>query len=603
MHRFTRLCLLVLLCALAGYATAEPPLLVVLTETGSVKDGLPVLAPHPDGKRVAAQLDRGLAGDLLRVYRHLQTRLHRTHGKPVEPAYLLLSTNQGGFARYGFWLGGQKKPDAAYVDVHRDWELSGRFGAVDQIFPHELGHAIFHQLGIEPPDSGGANQVHAVGVRTDRFTAFNEGFAEHFQVMAVDHPLAAPETRALAKARDLDLAAQSHLERYRRELSSSFAPATRMRIGFPLWYSNDERVLRYFAVKRNDFAREPSIPEHLLTRPDRLEAYLLENTLPGNATGALKPLERLIVHEGALSAFFFHWATNDALRQIRQNAAFYETFGTTAEAVTPLQNVYLKLFHVLEVRKPRDASTLAAAYRALFPDEAVALDAVVAEAFHTRSLDVPPEIWVVNADFRTGTTVFDQFRGAPRAHTFDLNAASIVDLTTVPGVTPALARKIAVSGPYASIEALASVPGVTPELLGRFRTMARGMDALRAADEESLSMQQIFVPFLGRAGIAFLLAWAACGVVYAAVRRRGPRRPSMVRILASGFGAAFVGIAASWISGNPVLPLLAVVILFGLPAAAWQFSRHRSLRPAMTAIGVWVATVVPAILVTTPWVR
>jgi DNA uptake protein ComE-like DNA-binding protein len=376
-----------------------------------------------------------------------------------------------------------------------------------------------------------------------------------------------------------------------------------MRMGFPLWYSNDERVLRYFAVKRNDFVREPRIPEHLLTRRDRLDAYLLENTLPGDAKGALKPLERLIVHEGALSAFFLGWATNDALRQIRRNAAFYESFGTTAEAVTPLQNMYLKLFHVLDVRKPRDASALAAAYRRLFPDEAIALDAVVAEVFHARTLDVPPEIWVVNADFRTGTTIFDQFRGAPRAHTFDLNAASVVDLTTVPGVTPALARKIASSGPYASIEALARVPGVSPDLLERFKTMAKGMDALRAADEETLSMQQILLPFLWRGGIALLLAWAACGLVYGMVRSRVTQRPSVGRIIASGFGAALVGVTASWISGNTIVPLLAVIVLFGLPAAAWQVYRHRNHRLAAAAIAVWAATVVPAILVTTPWVR
>ncbi len=68
---------------------------------------------------------------------------------------------------------------------------------MDQIFPHELMHIIVRQLAGEPRVSGG-NQVHAVGVRTDPVVAFNEGFAEHVQVLAVDDPAAAAETGALA---------------------------------------------------------------------------------------------------------------------------------------------------------------------------------------------------------------------------------------------------------------------------------------------------------------------------------------------------------------------------------------------------------------------
>ncbi|MGZ8869165.1 MAG: ComEA family DNA-binding protein, partial [Thermoanaerobaculia bacterium] len=421
---------------------------------------------------------------------------------------------------------------------------------------------------------------------------------EHFQVMAVDHPDAAPATRARANARDLDLAAQRHLAAYRSELTASLAPAARMRIGFPLWYSNDERVLRYFAVKRNEFAREPRVPEPLLTRRDRLAAYLLENTSPGDAGGAIKSPGRLISSEGALSAFFHRWATNGALQRSGRDAAFYELFGTTAAEVTPLQNVYMKLFHAMEQRRPRDARALVTAYRELFPDEAALLDSAVADVFHVRSLDVHSEIWLANADFRTGTTIFDQFRGAPRVHTFDLNAASMVDLTSVPGVTPALARTIARSAPYTSIDDLARVPGVSAELLSRMKAMVRGMDALRAADEESLSMQTIFLPYLWRVVIVLLLATIAGAGLYRLARGRA----GVLRMIASGLGAALVGVIASWISGSIVIAIGAVIVLFGIPSALWQVYRRRSLRPALAALGVWAVTAVPAVIVTTPWV-
>jgi hypothetical protein len=56
----------------------------------------------------------------------------------------------------------------------------------------------------------------------------------------------------------------------------------------------------------------------------------------------------------------------------------------------------------------------------------------------------PPPLLVVLTDTgreRDGlpvyTTLFDQFRALPRRHTFDLNAASLVDLLTVEGVTSA----------------------------------------------------------------------------------------------------------------------------------------------------------------------
>lgn len=113
-------------------------LIVVLSDTGQTRDGLPVFVRHPQSAKIAAQLDRGVTGELLRVYRLLQVRRQRMNGAEVEPAYLLLSDRQGGFAKYGFWLGAKKKSQAAYVDVHRDWKISGEFGAIDQIFPHEL---------------------------------------------------------------------------------------------------------------------------------------------------------------------------------------------------------------------------------------------------------------------------------------------------------------------------------------------------------------------------------------------------------------------------------------------------------------------------------
>src|SRR6185436_9524177 len=176
------------------------------------------------------------------------------------------SDNQGGFPRFGLYSD-DADPGLAYIDLHRRSLPSGRFGAIDQIFPHELLHVIVHDLAGPPPD-GNATQVHAIGVRTDRVTAFNEGFAEHGQVMAIDDPDAPPETKALAADAILSRGAFDRMEAYRRALSAPWSTAQKARMTFPLWFSQAEQVLRYHAVRANLFARAEPVPPFLLTRRD-----------------------------------------------------------------------------------------------------------------------------------------------------------------------------------------------------------------------------------------------------------------------------------------------------------------------------------------------
>ena len=89
------------------------------------------------------------------MYAREQEYLRRKTGKSPEPAYLVLSDRQGGFPQFGFYLGDEKKPDAGWVDLHRSSTRSGRFGAMDQIFPHELFHVIVRQLAGAPRQSDG----------------------------------------------------------------------------------------------------------------------------------------------------------------------------------------------------------------------------------------------------------------------------------------------------------------------------------------------------------------------------------------------------------------------------------------------------------------
>lgn len=576
---------------------ADKPLLVILEETGQVRDGIPVLRVHPENARIAAAVGRGWAGRLLRLYRWEQWYLSGQGGGDLESAYLLLSNNQGGFPRYGFYLGNEDKRNAAYVDLHRGSTISGEWGSVDQIFPHELGHILLKQLG--PIDlAGGANQVHAVGVRTDPSVAFDEGFGEHFQILALDDPGAAPETRALLSDSRALAKAEERLAGFRSELTARFAPFARCRMTTPLWFSAMEAVIRYHDVKANLFAREADVPSNLIRR-DIYSAYLLENVMPGDAHGRPKSAARMLSTEGVVSALLHRWATSDQLRNHFRDELFYARFGTRREDVAPEENYYLKFFVAFHEKKPQDAAQFAAAYKELFPDEATAIDAAVSECFLGQHLPDAAPIWLANPTLKTGTSMFDQFRGAPRSHTFDLNAASIVDLMSVPGVDPALAAALAEAGPFGTVDDLSAVPGVTPELLNRFRAMKKEMQAIHNEKdilEDDISLKAILYPYLWRALWAWLIAGIAGGILFRCVRQ-----VPWWRWLINGIGAALPALVIGWLKGGVLLPVLAPLVVFGIVGALWTLWRTRELKSPVAVMVAWLLAAVPAMALTHPW--
>ncbi|MEW5982793.1 MAG: hypothetical protein AB1806_10540 [Acidobacteriota bacterium] len=579
---------------------AEPPpdaLLVVLTNTGTIcGSGLPRLTPHPAADRYLDVLARGFSGRLLRLYRHVQELRRRTEAAPIEPAYLLLSTTQGGFPRFGFCLDDEEKPSAGYVELHRGQRLSGAFGAMDQIFPHELLHVITRQLAGTPPD-GGSNQVHAIGVRTDRYQAFNEGFAEHAQVMAVVDPDAAPDTAALAQDPEPRQRAWRNLDAYRRALVARWAPAPRHRIGFVLWFSATEQVLRYHAVEDNLFAREPDIPPSLLETSDPWIAYLLEHIMPGEPDAPLKPTPRLLSTEGVVAAAMTRWVTLPDAQQRLESEAFYDAFGTSAGEVTPLDNVYLKLFRVLADARPYELAGLARAYQERYPEEADALRRTMTGL----GIDVDEtvsEIWLASRRFTTGTTLFDQYRGLPRSHTFDLNAASAADLATVSGLTFAQARILRSGIPYASLDDVDEHRVVPPAILAELRLMQEAfasMAARSAEAEESLSLSAVFWPSIWRAVLWMLIAGLAGGTLYR-MTRRAPRW----RAALNGTGAGTCGLLCAWILEAPWWFAPAVpLVLLGAPAVLWQVWRRRWTDAAQVALA-WLLAVLPVVVISQP---
>jgi len=562
---------------------AASPAVMILQDTGQQRDGLPVFRQHPDAARYEQVLTSGFSGRLVRLYA-IEQRVSHPDREP-RPAILCLTQNQGGFPRDGgFVLDGVLRR-APYVDLHERSALTGRYGAIDQIFPHELMHIILRDLAGERAD-GRASQVHAIGVATDRLTAFDEGLAEHAQAMAIDDPGAASDTHALAGQTDLDASAARNAEAYRRAMTARWAIAPRVRMTFPFWFSGTEQYWRYHAVKANLFAHAAPA-----TGRDAYATYLLDNVLPGTAEDPLKPLSRLLATEGVVSAFFVRLATDPAIQRTLAPPSVYDGFHVTRAAIDPLENAYVKILSAFAGRT-HDLVAFTRTYAALFPDDRAAFATVLRDTFGASALAGVPEIWLVNQDTPNGRSLFDQFRGSPRPHAFDLNAASMGDLIGVTGVDVSRAQAILSNAPYRSLADLQRVAGLDPAVRARFKRMGADANVKDArGDEGSMSFKAILMPYARYGAIVVIATAIVAAIVYARVRRVRWWRAAL-----NGLGVALVGLLCGWAmdTGSGLVGWIAPAIAFGLPATAIAAWRTRSWSIAGRVLAAWsFAALVP----------
>ncbi len=599
-HRIRVEALLWMLCYV-GFVSAQGkdnPLLVILADSGQTRDGLAVLNPHPDAKTIVGVLSRGFPLKILRLYRDVQVYLNPGGSARPEPAYLLFSSHQGGFPRFGFYFNDEIKPGIGYVDLFKTKTLVGRFSAVDQIFPHELGHIIVRLLSGEPTP-GGSNQMHAIGVRTDQKVAFQEGFAEHLQIMAIDDPDADPATRTLTTEEAERRLAERELDLYLRELKARWSFATPRKMGFLFWYSSAEQVLRYRAVKDDTFARASDTPDVLLNRGNLYDAYLYQNIFPGAANSRPKPAAVMLSTEGVVSNLFYRWVNDAELAEHYVDESFYMRFGTVRSTVSPVENAYLKLFHAIHIRRSQDTASVIEAYKSAFPEESHIVDRIVSAALLGQRLPAAKPIWLANPYFRTGTGLFDQFRGAPRVNTFDLNAATAVDLIGVPGIDRSLAEAILKAGPYSTLDELESVPGMTRGIVDRFKSMAKEMGKVMDEGGETAmsSLPRIVMSYLWRALLVVAASAVSGGLLYRRIRNAG-----LFRSLTNGLAISFLVAAFSWavIGAEGILGDLLPVLVLGLPSMLFQMARKRWAR-ALPEFFAWAAAAIPAKILTYPW--
>jgi DNA uptake protein ComE-like DNA-binding protein len=276
-----RYCICTLLIACAGWTQAAQLAVVAPVMQGAI----PRMRPPPSGRGTAPVAARVREGELYRAVQHeaatgftgdmlaLDEMARRIAGRG-SATWLLFSMEDGGFAHSGFWLsedGRERWVDEPVVDLVVS-PGSVADGSFEEIFAHELGHVLLRRLLPALPDGYSRTPHHSFSI-TDQQTAFDEGFAIHFQGLA------------------------RRLTRNERLREQDFGFDTRPYL--PLWLSNLDREQRIQGMRQNWFVHEQITPDGPGDDIRRREmSTLFDRT-------RLKNAAQMLASEGVVATFFY----------------------------------------------------------------------------------------------------------------------------------------------------------------------------------------------------------------------------------------------------------------------------------------------------------
>jgi hypothetical protein len=281
------LCLSACLAVLAVLSPANAAELGVLAPV--VADGKPQVQADPAGHpvpvvtrvrsgalfdQVQAEAREGFLGTVLA----LDEQAQRIAGaREIVPTWLYLSMEDGGFARRGFWLeenGKRRFVDELFVDLVVDEDIVAD-GGFEEIFTHEMGHVFLRRLLPGLP-YGYSRTPHSSMSVTDQPTAFDEGFATHFQGLV-------RRFSQNPKLDDLTLGLNS-------------------KPFLSYWLSNLDRAGRIDGVRRNWFVQAQLAPPG-----NDSEALARANESTAFDMARLKNGQQMLSSEGVIATLFYRW--------------------------------------------------------------------------------------------------------------------------------------------------------------------------------------------------------------------------------------------------------------------------------------------------------
>ena len=459
--------------------------LVVIQPTGEEVEGLVEMVELPDTSALYQAtlelVDNSFARQIVDLYFYLQLYLkNQGERQTIEPAYLALTQNQGGYARFGFYLKGSgAKPQSPYVDILENniYAPQDKLMSFTQLYPHEMGHVFYRLLSSDSSreETSRATDMHYFSVMTDYGTAFNEGFAEHIENAArLFEPNDSLKTGIFADIKKIQSKKQGWVQGFEHDFSWP------LRMGYykatmVLWYQRLEDLKRYEqamdgAVRFRNATIKAKKPEDRLSFRNSGVAY----------TSELRNRPQAMATEGVVSSFFTHLLESE-LPGHYLNPTFYKNFlwDTTGQMLpaeqwlSPVQNQFLKYFSImheyvtLEFSESAQWIDFMEGYKQSFPEEWPTMErffqVATGEPYHAY---LPPQLWLMVKGHNHRLLALDAFGAITMpVYTFGLNRAEMDDLSTIDGLSEEDARLLLdwrkEKGFFQSLKAAAEVPGLS----------------------------------------------------------------------------------------------------------------------------------------------
>lgn len=439
-----------------------------LTRASGSAASLPVLKRAKTGETsTAAQrvLASGFAAQIPALDLAARTAAALKPSCPGLPpaVYILLSEEDGGYARQGFFISDAGRTTLCedhYIDLTAD---SGSIatGEFEEVLAHEWGHVLLRRL-LGPVPATASRKFHSVRTVTDPTTAFDEGFGIHLQ------PLSAK---------------LSQTPGYRARIDGATPP----RIA-DFWFSRQETWMRQVLVPANQLVFEKAASKGA----DAYQSWMADEAASSFDGCRLKSGDQMVASEGVVASFFHRLLGADpasAATQYRKViavlakmgswpkdepavTAFVQAWGREFPAEkTVVEKLFLEVTHGASASSAvRDLTERAACAGASGDIEAFLearkvaqeargkLEADVAAGRLRLGAALGPQLWIANPAMMVPSAPWQGKRDLPAIA--DINTASDAELELIFSGTPlaGAGTKIVAarrSGPYAGIEDVA----------------------------------------------------------------------------------------------------------------------------------------------------
>lgn len=423
----------------------------------------------------------------------------------IEPVYLLLSDNKGGYSKKGFYILNEgksriNKTGFYYIGYSKENDNSeNSLNSFTKIFSREMGNIIYFLLtnnnNIELPAT---QNIHFSSIITDYRTAFNEGFAIHNESIALEN-----EANVQVKNNIINEANKKNINinRFVGGYLRDFYFPIRLdyyRVTPILWYNSYEELKRIKWVKNKSYKYQ--VKETNFRNVEK--ALFYKNSGVKIDSSKLKNYQQIISTEGVVASFFYV-LVNSKLSSNYQDNSFYRNFlidppdDFVAENIfTPLENEYLKIFlvfnkYLMDIKLHQSPLIeFIEGYLCEFPEE----KGVIMRLFenvsgHYYTNDIGPEIWVLIKKYKHGIFLFDQFGGNKvNFYSFNLNAADCEDLKSVKDlknneIDSILYYREKVTY-FDSIEQIELVPGISEKAKFAFKKSSYDIDFVNSHQKQ-----------------------------------------------------------------------------------------------------------------------